>query len=313
MLYDVIIIGAGPAGLSAAIYCGRSKLHTKIIEKAQAGGQINLTEEIENFPGAYRINSKNLVETMMKQVKDLSSIELDEFKSVNNIKYNAEIIEINVQSDVEENNFNYKCKTLIIASGAQPKKLGLKGEDVFVGKGVSYCAVCDAHFFKDKDVVLIGGGDTALEEALYLTKFARKVSVIHRRDKLRASGILQDRVNNNPKIELVLNSIALEILGKNFVEKVKIKNVKTSKESEINCSGVFIFIGYQPNTQFVEGILDLDEEKYIITNEDMQTNKRGIFACGDCRKRPFKQIVTACGEGAVAAHSAEKCLSQGKI
>lgn len=310
-MYDVIIVGAGPAGLTAAIYCGRSKLRTKVIEKSQPGGQINLTEEIENFPGAFKANSKNLVETMIKQVKELKDVELEEFKEVSSIKYKDSIIEVAGQSSiVDENDFSYKCKSLIIASGAQPKKLGLKGEDNFKGKGVSYCAVCDGPFFRDKDVVLIGGGDMALEEAFYLTKFARKVKIIHRRDALRASGILQERAKNNLKIELILNSVGVEILGENLVEKIRIRDVNTNKEKEIECSGVFIFVGFDPNTQFVGGILDLDDDRYITTNEEMATKKKGIFACGDCRKRPFRQIVTACGEGAVAAHLAEQYLSQ---
>ena len=312
-MYDVIIIGAGPAGLTAALYCGRSKLRIKVIEKSHLGGQINLTEEIENFPGVFKANSKKLVETMAKQVKDLEDVEIDEFKEVCSIEYKGDNIVVSGQSDIDDKDFSYECRALIIASGAQPKKLGLKGEEDFVGKGVSYCAVCDAPFFKDKDIVLIGGGDTALEEALYLTKFVRKVKIIHRRDKFRGSGILQERIKSNPKIDLILDSVASEILGKNFVEKVRIKNVKTNKESEVVCSGVFIFVGFSPNTQFINNFLGLDSDKYIVTNsEDMRTDKKGIFACGDCRKRSFKQIITACGEGAVAAHSAEHYLSEGQ-
>lgn len=309
-MYDVIIIGAGPAGLTAAIYCGRSRLRTKIIEKSQPGGQINLTEEIENFPGAFKANSKNLVKTMLKQVKELEDVQMDEFKEVKSIKHKGSTIEVAGQSAIDENSFKYECKALIIASGAQPKKLGLKGEDELRGRGVSYCAVCDAPFFKDKDVVLIGGGDTALEEALYLTKFARKVKVIHRRDALRASGILQERAKNNPKIELILNSVATEISGKDSVEKVRVRDVKTNKESDIGCRGVFIFVGFEPSTKFAEEIVGLDDEKYITANEEMATGKKGIFACGDCRKRPFRQIVTACGEGAVAAHLAEQYINE---
>lgn len=310
-MYDIIIIGAGPAGLTAALYCGRSKLRTKVIEKAQPGGQINLTEEIENFPGAQKVNSRKLVETMVKQVKELEDVELDEFKEVTSIKNRDNIIEvIGNSSIVGEKDFNYKCKALIIASGAEPKKLGLKGEDNFIGKGVSYCAICDAPFFRDKDVVLIGGGDTALEEALYLTKFVRKVKVVHRRDALRASGILQERANNNPKIEFILSSVGVEVLGENTVKKVRIKNVNTNEEKEIDCSGLFIFVGFNPNTNFARNSLDLDADRYITTDETMMTKKDGVFACGDCRKRPFKQIVTACGEGAVAAHLAEQYLSK---
>jgi len=308
-MYDVIIIGAGPAGLTAAIYCGRSKLRTKIIERSQPGGQVNFTEMVENFPGVYATDSKSISEIMVKQVKGLESVDIDEFKDVKNINYKDGAIDIKGSSDISGEVFSYQCKALILACGAQPKKLGLKGEAEFTGKGVSYCAICDASFFKDKDIAVVGGGDAALEEALYLAKFARSIRLIHRRNQLRASGILQDRIKNNSKIKLVLESVPLEVVGNNFVEKIRIKNVKTGKESDINCSGVFIFVGYAPNTKFLEGFLTLDSDNYIITDEEMATEKQGVFACGDCRKRPFKQIITACGEGAVAAHSAEKYLA----
>jgi len=310
-MYDVIIIGAGPAGLTAAIYCGRSKLRTKLIEKFQPGGQINLTEEIENYPGAFKTSSKDLALAMVRQVKELEDVELDEFKEVTSISYkDDEIVVAGNSSGTAEKAFNYKCKALIIASGAEPKRLGLRGEDDFIGKGVSYCAVCDAPFFRDKEVVLVGGGDTALEEALYLTKFAKKVKIVHRRDALRASGILQERAKSNPKIELVLNSVGVEVLGENMVQKLRVKNVKTNQEEDIDCSGVFIFVGYSPNTQFIKDDSILDGDRYIATDEVMMTKSKGVFACGDCRKRPFKQIVTACGEGAVAAHLAEQYLSE---
>lgn len=313
-MYDVIIIGAGPAGLTAAIYCGRSKLHTKVIEKSQPGGQINLTEEIENFPGAFKTSSKDLALAMVRQVRELKDVELDEFKEVTDVKCKGSIIEVIGNSSIAtEDTFNYKCKALIIASGAQPKRLGLAGEDKFIGKGVSYCAVCDAPFFQDKEVVLIGGGDTALEEALYLTKFAQKVKILHRRDALRASGILQERAESNPKIEFILNSVGVEILGDNTVKKIRIKDVKTNQEKDVDCSGVFIFVGYSPNTKFARSVLDLDSEEYINTDDRMQTKNKGIFACGDCRRRPFRQVVTACGEGALAAHLAEEYLSKGEI
>ena len=311
-MYDVIIIGAGPAGLTAALYCGRSKLRTKIIDKSQAGGQINITDEIENYPGLFKVSAKDLVSAMVKQVNSLADVEMQDFSETDFIKYNENAVNIKGHSTIDDSSFEYETKALIIATGAYPKKLGVKGEDAFQGKGVSYCAVCDGPLFRDKEVVLIGGGDTALEEALYLAKYAKKVKIIHRRGLFRASGLLEERAKNNPKIEFILNSVAVEILGKNLVEKIIIKNVKTNKENEISCNGIFIFVGYQPNTQFVENLLDLDENKYIIADELMATKKKGIFACGDCRRRPFKQIVTACGEGAVAAHSVEQYLFKNK-
>jgi thioredoxin reductase (NADPH) len=308
-MYDVVIIGAGPAGLTAAIYCGRSKLRTKLIEKLQPGGQLNLTLGVENFPGVFHADSRKLSEEMLRQVRELSSVEIDDSGDIQGISQNADIIEVKGYSDSGDKKFVYQCKALIIASGAQPKKLGLKGEDEFTGRGVSYCAICDGPLFKDKDIVVIGGGDAALEEALYLAKFAKSVKIIHRRDGLRASAIVQERVKTNPKIELVLSSAASEISGKNFVEKIRVKDLKANKEKEIACQGVFIFVGYSPNTAFAEGFLKLDEDKYIITDEEMATEKKGVFACGDCRRRPFRQVVTACAEGAVAAHSAEKYLA----
>lgn len=311
-MYDVIILGAGPAGLTAALYCGRSKLKTKIIEKSQAGGLVNITEEIENFPGIFKANSKSLIETMKRQVKELEGVELDEFNAVRRMGYKKDIITLDVWSDIGETQSQYKCRALIIATGTHPKELGIPGEKNFRAKGVSYCAVCDGPLFGDKDVVLIGGGDTAIEEALYLTKFARRVKVVHRRERLRATGILQERLKSNPKIELILSSVALKILGRKSVEKLRIKNVRTNKESEVDCSGVFIFVGYSPNTDFVKDFVDLDADGFIITDEQMKTKTKGIFACGDCRKRPFRQIITACGEGAIAAHTAEKFITEEK-
>jgi len=305
-MYDVIIIGAGPAGLTAALYCGRARLHTKLIDKASAGGQLNLTYEIENYPGVPKVSPSQLVESMLNQVKTLEDVEFEEFKEIVEVK-NSDIIEVVVKSGGDEN-ISYKSKSLIIASGANPKKLGLPGEERLTGRGVSYCAVCDGPFFKNKDLVLLGGGDTAIEEAIYLTKFASTVTVIHRRDQLRATKILQDRLKSNPKIRLVLDSVAEEILGDSRVEKIRIKNLKTDKLEDIICSGVFIFVGYSPNTCFLNNLLELDQDKYIITDEKMSTKQKGIFACGDCRKRPFRQVITACGEGAVAAHSVEQYL-----
>ncbi|MFC1754472.1 thioredoxin-disulfide reductase [Thermoproteota archaeon] len=309
-MYDIVIVGAGPAGLTAALYCGRSKLRTKVLDEGQSGGQLNLTEEVDNFPGVFKSRSKDLVETMVKQVKDFEGVELDEFKKVLSIEHTKDAVKLVVQLTIDEKKLELEAKALIVASGAHPKRLGVVGEEGLIGKGVSYCAVCDAPFFRDKDVVLIGGGNTAIEEALYLAKFTRSVKVIHRRDQLRAVGIVEERARSNPKIEFVLDSVVEEICGGQRVEGVKAKNVKSGEVSEIKCSGVFIFVGYTPNTEFLGDSINLDGDKFIITDDTMATNKKGIFACGDCRKRPFKQVITACGEGAVAAHAAEKHIEK---
>lgn len=309
-IYDVVIAGAGPAGLTAALYCGRSKLRTKLFDRAQPGGQVNLTEEVENYPGLYKSSARTFVDALTSQVKELPDVEIEEFKEVFSIGYEKELIKLDIMSVIHETSQACLARVFIIATGAQPKQLGLPGENELRGKGVSYCAVCDGAFFREKDVALIGGGDTSLKEALYLTKFARKVSVVHRRDKLRGAGILQERIANNDKIELVLDSVPLAIQGAECVEKLRIQNVKTKKESNVECSGVFIFVGYTPDTGFAEGVVELDSEKFILTDEAMKTTRKGIYACGDCRKRPFKQIVTACGEGAIAAHKAEEYIAE---
>lgn len=309
--YDVVIAGAGPAGLTAALYCGRSKLRTLLIEKVEPGGQVNLTECVENYPGLYKASARAFIEALTSQVKELPSVTRADLGELAEIRHGNDAIQLGIASLSDEARRTYSARSLIIATGAHPKQLGLPGENELRGRGVSYCAVCDGAFFRDKEIAVIGGGDTSLQEALYLTKFARKVYVVHRRDKLRGAGILQERVAKNPRVELVLDSVAVAIQGKERVENVLVKNVKTGKEQELACAGVFIFVGYTPDTGFAEGVVALDSEKFIITNEEMKTSQKGIFACGDCRKRPFKQIVTACGEGAVAAHMAEHYIAGG--
>lgn len=300
-MYDLIIIGAGPAGLTAAIYAGRSRFKTLVLEKVGVGGQVALTETIENFPGfPGGINSCELIEKFKKQAEEFGAeIKLGEVLEIN-IKDKIKFIKTHEQT--------YETKTLILATGAQPKNLNIPGEKEFANKGVSYCGTCDGPFFKNKEIVVVGGGDTALEEALYLTRFAKKVNILHRRDKLRAAKILEEHAGENSKIQFVLESIPLEILGENSVTGIKIKNVKTNTESILSCQGIFIFVGLKPNTSFLKDITKLDEEGYILTNENLAVSENGIFACGDCRKKQFRQIVTACGEGAAAAHSVSKYL-----
>jgi len=302
-MYDVIIIGGGPAGLAAGIYVCRARLKSLLIESENLLSQVLLTDRIENYPGFEEsINGLSLLDKFKKQAKDFGL----EF-SPGNVKG------ISREGDVwniETEDKTYKSFTVIIATGVRPKKLGVEGEDRFLGKGVSYCAVCDGPLFKDKDVVVIGGGDTAAEEAIFLSRFANKVYLIHRRNELRATKILQERIFSNRKIEIIWDSVLEEIKGREKVEKIRIKNVKTEKSQEIFCSCVFVAIGFIPNTEPFKDTLDLNEKGYILTDEEMRTSQRGIFGCGDCRKKTLRQIVTAVADGAIAGFSSAKYIEE---
>jgi len=299
MDYDVIVVGGGPAGLTAALYAGRARLKTLLVESYSVPGQAVITDYVENYPGfPDGINGFDLIEKFKKQAERFGV----EFKigDVKNIKKAGSGWEIEAEGKA------HMALSLIIASGARPRRLGVEGEERLQGRGVSYCATCDGALYKDKDAVLVGGGDTAIQEALFLTRFVKKLSVVHRRDRLRATKILQERVLADKKIEFIWESKAIEILGKDRVEGLRVKNIKTEKETEISCEGVFIFVGYSPNTDFLKGVLKLDKSGYILTDQDMKTSKKGIFACGDSRKKLLRQVVTACGDGATAAFSAEQ-------
>ena len=299
MDYDVIVVGGGPAGLTAALYAGRARLKTLLVESYSVPGQAVITDYVENYPGfPDGINGFDLIGKFKKQAEKFGV----EFKigDVKDIKKTGNGWEIKAEGKV------YMALSLIIASGARPKRLGIEGEERLQGRGISYCATCDGALYKDKDAVLVGGGDTAIQEALFLTRFVKKLSVVHRRDRLRATKILQERALADKKIEFIWESKAIEILGKDKVGGVRVKNIKTGKETEISCEGVFIFVGYSPNTDFLKGVLKLDKEGYILTDQDMKTSKKGIFACGDSRKKLLRQVVTACGDGATAAFSAEQ-------
>ena len=308
MLYDVVVIGGGPAGLTAALYSGRSKLKTKVVEKLTCGGQLLLTELIENFPGVYQMNSFNWVEMLKKQIADLKSVEMQEDMVVKKVEDQDGIFKTTVVARIDGSEQVIESHSVIVATGAQPARLGIKGEDAFIGRGVSFCATCDGPLFKDREVVLVGGGDTAIEEALYLSKFAKSITIVHRRDSLRAAAVLQDKVKKNHKIAFRWNALPLEILGTTRVEGIRLKDVKTNEESVLFCEGVFVFIGFTPDTEPFKGFLDLNEGGFIVTDENLMSSCTGIFSCGDCRVRPFKQVVTACSEGAIAAHSAAKFL-----
>ncbi|MFC1703864.1 thioredoxin-disulfide reductase, partial [Candidatus Omnitrophota bacterium] len=286
-MHDVVIVGAGPAGLIAALYAARSKLDTKIIDKMIPGGQMLLTESIDNFPGfPGGIESNAFVQKMQEQIKDLD-VEVD----------NAELKEIRKESNfVVESTDGQKLesKTVILATGAQYKKLGIPGEDRLAAKGVSYCAICDGPLFKNKDVMVIGGGNAAVEEALTLARFAKKVILIHRRDQLRAVKILQDKVLSNKKIEVIWDTVPIEFTGQQRLESVKVKNVKSNAESIVEVQGAFVSIGFIPNTNLFKSLVKLDEGGYIVTDNDMATSVEGMFACGDCRLKSLRQVVTAC-------------------
>ena len=305
-MYDLIIIGAGPAGLTAALYAGRYRLNTLILEKAGVGGQIILSSTIENFPGfPGGISTIELMDRMHQQIQELGiGIETEEVLGVKpGSKLEGAVYNVTTR------NKSYQARSVIVASGAEAKRLGVEGEDKLIGKGVSYCGTCDGPLFKEKDIVVVGAGDRAIEEAIFLAGFAKKVTIIHRRKELRASKILQEKAGSNPKINFVLESVIEEVIGKDRVEAVKVKNISDNSTKNLACQGVFVFVGIKPNTGFVKDILQLDESGFIITGQDLKTTSCGIFACGDCCKKILYQVITACGEGAVAAASVYRYLS----
>jgi len=296
--YDVIIIGGGPAGLTAGIYVKRAKLNALLIEKTVIGGQMLLADAIENYPGFPEIKGFELAQKMEEQAKKFG-LEI-KFGEVTQVKSG--------ERKVFYENEALTAKALIIASGAEPAKLNVKGESELIGKGVSYCATCDGAFFSEKEVAVIGGGDTALIEALYLSKIAKKVYLIHRRDKFRGEKINQEKVLSNPKITILWNTIVQEIIGKNKVEAMLIKNIKTGEEKVKSIDGIFMAVGRKPNTGFID--VEKDELGYIKVNEEMETSVKGVFAAGDCTSKKWRQITTAVGEGAKAAISAEKYIEK---
>lgn len=306
MIYDVIILGAGPAGLSAGIYAARANLKTLIIEKETIGGQIALTLSVDNYPG---------VDGEPSGV-DITSKMLAQAERFGAEKVSDNIIEVDLKSDIKvlksENN-EYKARAVILATGANPRKLGVNGEQEFTGKGVAYCATCDGPFYQGLEVYVIGGGDAAVEEAIFLTKFARKVTVIYRGDKLKAAKSIQEKAFANEKIHFIYNSEVREIYGDMAVNKIKVENTSTGEityfEADKNDKdfGLFIFVGYVPNTELVKGQVELDRG-YIPTDYNMKTNIPGVFAAGDVRVKDVRQVVNAAADGAIAAVAAEKYL-----
>lgn len=299
--YDTIILGGGPAGLSAGIYAARSNTKTAILDINMLGGQPSNYLELENYPGFPIIGGYDLMEKFEEHADKFG---VEKFPM-------QEIISVNLLSNpkiIQTNDAIFKSKAVIIACGAKPKKLNIKGEEEFIGRGVSYCAVCDGAFYQDKTVIVVGGGNSAIEEAIYLTKFAKKVYVIHRRNELRADKIIQERAKNNNKIEFILDTVVQEIIGDDVVNKISIKNIKTNKTSILSTDGIFPYIGITPNIDTINGQVKQDEYGFIITDSTMKTSIDGVYAVGDIRNTPLRQVITAASDGAIGAIYAEKYI-----
>ena len=293
---DVIIIGAGPGGMTAALYASRANLKTIMIEKGAPGGELINTADVENDPGYTKIGGPELAGKFFDSAMEFGAEHL--YGDVTHIEVSGTTKYVHTADKI------YIAPAVVIATGAHHRELGVPGEDRLSGSGVSYCAVCDGFFFRDRNLVVVGGGDSAVEEGNYLTQFADKVTIIHRRDQLRAQQILQDRAFNNPKVDFIWDSVVEEINGENGVNSVTIRNVKTNKVEDFETNGVFVYIGLIPNSYIVENLDVTDEEGWIITNERMETTVPGLFAVGDIRQKHLRQIVTAAGDGSIAGQGA---------
>lgn len=299
--FDTLILGGGPAGLSAAIYAARGACSTAIIDTSMLGGQPTNYLELENYPGFGIIDGFDLMEKFEQHV-DKFGVQKFPMQEIDNIDLISEVKSIQTKEAL------FKGKTVIIATGAQAKKMGIPGEKEFTGRGVSYCAVCDGAFYKEKVVAVVGGGNAAVEEAMYLTKFANKVYIIHRRDTLRADKIVQERAFKNEKIEFIFDAIPKEVLGENVVHTLVLENTKTNKISNLQVDGVFPYIGYSANVDSFQGQVKQDEAGFVVTDENMQTSALGVFAVGDVRTTPLRQVITAASDGAVGAVYAVKYI-----
>ncbi len=308
-VYDVIILGGGPAGLAAGLYCGRSRLDTLLIERGADGGQIAITDEIENYPGqtVEGESGPSLIARFTEQVAKFGAERIS--ANVNKVDFSGETKKFFCGDDV------YEAKCAILAPGAFPKPIGCKNEKEYMGKGVSYCATCDANFFEDFEVFVVGGGDSAVEEAMYLTKYARQVHLIHRRDELRAAKSIQEKAFKNDKLDIMWNTVVKEIGGEPMLNWMIVEDTKTGEQRKIEADeedglfGLFGFVGFSPRSDLFEGILDI-ENGYILTDDDMKTNIPGVFAAGDVRKKSLRQVVTAAADGAIAATQVEKYLAE---
>jgi len=301
--YDVVIIGGGPAGLTAGIYAGRAQLKTVIVEKGLPGGQIAQTDEVENYPGFPEgISGPELASRMVQQAEKFGArIVMDEVLGLE--KAEGGYL-------VRGYERNYRARAVIVATGANPRRLGVPGEDKFYGRGVSTCATCDGFFYRDKEVVVVGGGDAAVEEGIFLTKFARKVTLVHRRDELRANKVAQKRAFQNPKMHFLFSHVVTEILGEDQVTGVRLKNLKTGEEYVYPTDGVFVFIGHEPNTAFLKGVVELRPDGYIAVRDEVFTSEPGIFAAGDVADPIYRQLTTSVGAGTRAAMMAERYLAE---
>jgi thioredoxin reductase (NADPH) len=301
--YDVVIVGGGPAGLTAGLYTSRARLKALLVEGMMVGGQMTTTDIIENYPGFAQITGAELSNLMGEQAKGFGLM-----------VERGEVVGLEVadgHKTVKMAEGEYRAEAVIICTGTEYRKLGIPGEAEFTGRGVSYCATCDGAFFKDSKIVVVGGGDSALTEALFLTKFAREITIIHRRDALRATKIYQERAFANPKIGFLWDSVVEEIKGNQTVERVAVKNVKSGEVTEVPTEGVFMFIGIIPRTGFLKGVVEMDENGYILVNEEtLETSVEGVFAAGDARKKLLRQVATAVGDGATAAFAVEKYLDE---
>ncbi len=299
--YDIVIIGGGPAGLAAGLYAARARRRTVLLEKGVIGGQIALTELVENYPGVPSVNGFDLGQTMLKQAESYG-LETQS-PAVTALEQEGKRWLVRTTDD------EYAAKAVIVAAGADYNKLGVPGEERLTGRGVSYCATCDAAFFKGRHVAVVGGGDAAMDEGLFAGRYADKVTVIHRRDQLRASAILQERALANPKMEFVWNTVVTEILGDATVTGVGLHNRETGEDSTMDVAAVFIFIGQHPNTDFLRGLVSMDEGGHVLVNHWMETELPGLYAVGDARQNAARQVVTSAGDGATAAIAADHYLS----
>lgn len=298
---DLIIIGGGPAGLTAAMYAGRAKLKTLLLENKIIGGQVRNSYTIENYPGFKTIQGGELADIFQAQAEEFGAV-IDEFDLIENISLSDN------EKIIETETYIYKPKAVIIATGASPRKLPIPQEGEFAGKGIHYCAVCDGAMYEGKKIGVVGGGNSALEEAVFLTKFAEKVYLIRRYDYFRGEQSLIDEVFNNPKIEVLLNEDLIEVKGNTFLECATIKNTKTGETTQLNVDAIFGYIGTEPKTESVKEYIKLNEQGYIITDEDMQTNIKGVYAAGDVRDKKYRQITTAVSDGTIALLNAEKYI-----
>ena len=301
-MYDTIIIGAGPAGMTAALYAARSNLKVALIEGGLPGGQMNNTSEIENYPGYANISGPELAEKMFEPLENLGVEHLYGF--VENIEDHGDVKKV-ITDDQE-----FETRTVIVATGSKHRLLGVPGEEELNSRGVSYCAVCDGAFFRDQDLLVVGGGDSAVEEAIFLTQFAKSVTIVHRRDELRAQKVLQDRAFANDKINFIWDSVVREIKGENRVESVVIENVKSGQVTEHAFGGVFIYVGLDPVSDFTKDLHIQDHAGWIVTDDHMKTSVAGVFAVGDVRQKDLRQVTTAVGDGAIAGQEAYKYITE---